>query len=154
MATTAFAQTQIVARLVAREVVKALGMPVQPDDPDSCIVLPAAADPRKLWIMAGVVRWNLRRALVGALDDERVTAACGNERCMRADHLRLIHLRAERARGRSGHTLSQAGAGGCGREGVDGDDGQDDGVQQHANCVHDGGDGHARLNNGGTTDER
>ena len=113
--TLAFLQTQIVARLTAREVVRAYGMPMQPDDPNCCIVLPDGVDARKLWIMAGVVRWNLRRAVVGALDGERIIAACGNVLCVRADHLRLSHVRAVRADGRSEHKPGRAEQTECGR---------------------------------------
>jgi hypothetical protein len=115
VATLAFEQTQIVARLTASEVVRACGKPMLPGDPDTCIVLPDGVDPRKLWIMAGVVRWNLRRALVGALYGERITAACRNVLCVRADHLRLIRRRSVRAGGRSEHTPGRAEQSECGQ---------------------------------------
>jgi len=87
------AQTQLVAQLTAREVVKACGRASQPNNPDTCIILTAGADPRKLQIKAGVIRWNFQRALVGALEGERVTASCGNVLCVRPDHLRVSHRR-------------------------------------------------------------
>lgn len=89
----ALVQTQMVAQFTAFEVVKVHGIISQPDDPDTCIVLPGEADPQKLKIKAGVVEWNLRRALVGALAGERVTALCGNKLCVRPDHLQVSKCR-------------------------------------------------------------